>query len=243
METVLHKAATRGHANHGWLDTWHTFSFGHYHDPNRMHFGALRVLNDDTVAPGAGFGKHAHENMEIITLPLNGELEHEDSMGNRALIRPGDVQAMSAGTGIMHSEKNKAQDFPVSFLQIWVFPNKENVAPRYDQQSFRKEEKQNRLLTIVSPIGSADGGVGIYQDAWFSIGDLDKNTTHRYELRKKGNGVYAFLIAGDVTVNAIVMNQRDGLGLSGIDHLSIIANTDAELLLLEVPVEGTENNS
>ncbi|HEY1023164.1 MAG TPA: pirin family protein, partial [Flavisolibacter sp.] len=138
MKTVLHKAATRGHANYGWLDTWHTFSFGNYHDPNRLHFGALRVLNDDTVAPGAGFGQHEHGNMEIITIPLSGALTHEDSMGNKGVIRPGDVQVMSAGTGIMHSEKNESNDSPVSFLQIWIFPDRKDVSPRYEQRSFNK---------------------------------------------------------------------------------------------------------
>jgi hypothetical protein len=236
MKTVLHKSTTRGHANFGWLDTWHTFSFANYHDPNRMHFGALRVLNDDTVAPGAGFGKHPHENMEIISIPLEGELEHADSMDNVAIIRPGDVQAMSAGTGIVHAEKNRNGDSPVRFLQIWVFPNKQGVQPRYDQKSFRHEEKKDHLLTIVSPIGSTDGGVQIYQDAWFSLGSLSNHSTQQYALRKKGNGVYAFLIKGDVTVNEIVMNQRDGLGIWETDHLSITANTDAELLLMEVPM-------
>lgn len=242
METVLYKAATRGHANYGWLDTWHTFSFGNYHDPNRMHFGALRVLNDDTVAPGAGFGKHRHENMEIITLPLTGELEHEDSMGNRGIIRPGDVQVMSAGTGIVHSEKNVSSYLPVSFLQIWIYPGRNDVSPRYEQLSFSKEQTHNHLLTIVSPLDASDGGARICQQAWLSLGSLDKATTHHYNLKKPGNGVYAFLITGDVTVNEIVMNQRDGLGFTDADHLSIIANTDAELLLLEVPVEASQPN-
>ncbi|MBB1287017.1 pirin family protein [Flavisolibacter sp. BT320] len=237
MKSVLYKAATRGHANYGWLDTWHTFSFGNYHDPNRLHFGALRVLNDDTVAPGAGFGKHRHENMEIITIPLKGELEHEDSMGNRGVISPGDVQVMSAGTGIEHSEKNVADDFPVSFLQIWIFPEQNDLAPRYEQRSFTKEEKQNRFLTVVSPMDAADNGVRINQQAWLSLGHLDAGTTHVYNLKKGDNGVYAFLIIGDVTVNDIVLNQRDGLGLSETNHLSIMANTNAEILLLEVPVE------
>jgi len=236
MKTVLHKAATRGHAAHGWLDSWHTFSFAGYHDPNRVHFGALRVLNDDTVAPGMGFGKHPHDNMEIISIPLEGDLEHGDSMGNTTVIKQGDVQIMSAGRGVIHSEKNKNSDRPVKFLQIWVFPNQRNVQPRYDQKSFSKEEKLDKLQTVVSPIGSEDGGVQIHQDAWFSLGNLQKGTSLNYQLKKEGNGVYAFLLDGDVTINDIVLNRRDGLGISEESTLSITANADAEILLMEVPM-------
>lgn len=237
MKTTLHKAATRGHASHGWLDSWHTFSFAGYYDPERMHFGALRVLNDDTVAPGMGFGRHPHDNMEIISIPLEGDLEHGDSMGNKAVIRHGDVQAMSAGTGIVHSEKNANHDKQVRFLQIWVIPKQRNVQPRYDQKAFSDEEKRNKLLTVVSPVGSADGGIQIHQDAWFSLGKLDKGTTVQYEARKEGNGVYAFLLEGDVTINDIIMNRRDGLGIEEEKTLSIIANQDSELLLMEVPMQ------
>jgi len=236
MKTVLHKAATRGHADHGWLNSWHTFSFAGYHDPERVHFGALRVLNDDTVAPGAGFGKHPHDNMEIVSIPLEGDLEHGDSIGNTAVIKQGDVQSMSAGTGVVHSEKNKNGDKQVKFLQIWVFPNERNVQPRYDQKTFSNTEKQNKLLTVVSPIGTNDGGVQIQQDAWFSLGKLDKGTTINYQLKKEGNGVYAFLLEGDVSINDIVMNRRDGLGISEEGTLNIVANADAELLLMEVPM-------
>lgn len=236
MKTTLHKAATRGHASHGWLDSWHTFSFAGYHDPSRIHFGALRVLNDDTVAPGMGFGKHPHDNMEIISIPLQGDLEHGDSMGNTTVIKQGDVQAMSAGTGVVHSEKNRNSDKPVKFLQIWVFPNKKNIAPRYDQKTFTDEEKQNKLVTVVSPVGSKDGGVQIQQDAWFSLGKLEKGTTVEYALKKEGNGVYAFLLEGDVTINDVVLNRRDGLGISEENNLSITANADAELLVMEVPM-------
>lgn len=236
MKTVLHKAATRGHANHGWLDSWHTFSFAGYHDPERMHFGALRVLNDDTVAPGMGFGKHPHDNMEIISIPLEGDLAHEDSMGNEAVISQGDVQAMSAGTGIVHSEKNKNGDRPVRFLQIWVFPKEKNVQPRYDQKTISSEEKHNQLLTVVSPIGTADCGIQIHQDAWFSLGKLEQGKTLDYRLHKEGNGVYAFLLEGDVTINDIVLNRRDGLGIWEQNDLSITANSAAELLLMEVPM-------
>ena len=237
MTSILHKAATRGHASHGWLESWHTFSFAGYYDPERMHFGALRVLNDDSVAPGMGFGKHPHDNMEIISIPLEGDLEHGDSLGNVAVIKQGDVQSMSAGTGVIHSEKNKNSDLPVKFLQIWVFPKERNVQPRYDQKSFAKEEKHNKLVTVVSPIGSDDGGVQIHQDAWFSLGNLEKGQQVNYALKKEGNGVYVFLLEGDLTVNAIVMNRRDGLGLSDVKELAITANTNAEVLLMEVPMQ------
>lgn len=237
MKTILHKANTRGHANHGWLDSWHTFSFAGYYDPSRIHFGALRVLNDDTVAPRMGFGKHPHDNMEIISIPLEGDLEHQDNTGTKAIIRNGDVQVMSAGTGIVHSEKNKNDDQFVKFLQIWVFPNKRDVQPQYDQKFFGDAEKQNKLATIVSPIGTNDGGVQIYQDAWFSLGKLEKGIELNYDLHKKGNGVYVFLIEGNATVNEIAMNRRDGLGISETAQLKIKADNDAEILLMEVPMQ------
>lgn len=236
MKSILHKAATRGHADHGWLVSWHTFSFANYHNPERLHFGALRVLNDDTVAPGMGFGRHPHDNMEIISIPLEGDLEHQDSTGTQAIIRQGDVQAMSAGTGIVHSEKNANSDKPVKFLQIWVFPNQRDVKPRYDQITYKAEEKKDKLLTVVSPVGSSDGGIQIHQNAWFSLGKLSSGTTVQYNRKKEGNGVYAFLLEGDITVNDIVMNRRDGLGIEDEQTLSITANTDAEVLLMEVPM-------
>jgi redox-sensitive bicupin YhaK (pirin superfamily) len=235
MKTILHKANTRGHANHGWLDSWHTFSFAGYYDPERIHFGALRVLNDDTVAPGMGFGRHPHDNMEIISIALEGDLEHQDSMGTKQVIKQGDIQVMSAGMGIQHSEKNKNDDRPVKFLQIWVFPNKKNVQPRYDQKTFTEEDKKNKLLTIVSPIG-ANEGVNIHQDAWFSLGKLNKDIEVNYTLKNKDNGVYVFLLEGDVSINDIVLSRRDGLGISEVENLKIKANTDAELLLMEVPM-------
>ncbi|HEV7780095.1 MAG TPA: pirin family protein [Chitinophagaceae bacterium] len=237
MKTTLHKASTRGHANHGWLNSYHTFSFAGYHDPERMHFGVLRVLNDDTVSGGMGFGTHPHENMEIISIPTSGDLEHFDSMGNKQVIRQGDVQAMSAGTGIQHGEKKKNQDKEVRFFQIWIFPKAKNVTPRYDQKSFADADKHNKLLTVVSPIGTNDGGVQIHQDAWFSLGKLDKNIALDYELKNKANGVYAFVIEGDVTVNGENLNRRDGLAISGADKLTIQADTDAEILLMEVPIQ------
>lgn len=236
MKTFLHKAASRGHASHGWLDSYHTFSFAGYYDPQRMHFGALRVLNDDTVAGGMGFGAHPHDNMEIISIPTSGDLEHKDSMGNTQVIRQGDVQVMSAGTGIQHSEKNKHHDKEVKFFQIWIFPDKKNVTPRYDQKNFSEAEKQNKLLTVVSPLGTNDGGVQIHQNAWFSLGKLDKGFSTSYDLKKKENGVYVFVIEGDVTINGQALNRRDGLGITEAETLEIKADSDAEILLMEVPV-------
>ena len=237
MDAILHKAATRGHAAHGWLESWHTFSFGSYYDPSRVHFGALRILNDDTVAPGAGFGRHPHDNMEIISIPLYGELEHEDSMGNRQVIKQGDVQVMSAGTGITHAEKNRNSDAFVKFLQIWVLPNQQNVPPRYAQQTFSEAEKHNQLLTIVSPMGHTEG-VNIYQNAWFSLGKLDKGVSVHYNLHDSNNGTYTFVLEGDVTVNEFALNRRDGLGLLTATSMQITADTDAEILVMEVPLLG-----
>lgn len=236
MKLVIHKAGSRGHANHGWLDTYHTFSFAGYYDPERIHFGALRVLNDDTVSGGMGFGTHPHDNMEIISIPTSGDLEHRDSMGNVQVIRAGDVQAMSAGTGIEHAEKNRNHDKEVRFFQIWIFPNKKNVEPRYDQKSFPEAEKHNKLLTVVSPLGTNDGGVQIHQDAWFSLGKLDKDYHTVYKLNKKGNGVYAFVINGQVQINGQVLDNRDGMGISDTDELDIKTGSDADLLLMEIPM-------
>lgn len=236
MNTVLHKAGTRGHAAHGWLDSWHTFSFANYHDSERIHFGALRVLNDDTVAPGMGFGRHPHDNMEIISIPLEGDLEHQDNTGTNQVIRKGDVQVMSAGSGIAHSEKNHSHNQPVKFLQIWVFPNKKNVSPRYDQKTFNEADRHNRLATIVSPLGTSDEGVQVHQDAWFSLGKLDPGTTLDYQLHREGNGVYAFVLEGDAQVAGIDLNRRDGLGISDTNAFSLTAHSNAEVLLMEVPM-------
>jgi len=235
-KTTLHKANTRGHADHGWLNARHSFSFASHHDPDRMHFGVLRVLNDDTVAGGQGFGRHPHDNMEIITIPLEGALEHQDSMGHKEVIQSGDVQVMSAGTGITHSEYNANKDKPVKLLQIWLFPNKHNVAPRYGQATFKKEDRINKLQQIVSPGPSADG-LWIHQDAWFHLGSLEKGFQTEYNLKKEGNGVYAFVINGDVSINGTSLNKRDGLGISGTDKLRIQADSDAEILLIEVPMD------
>lgn len=234
--TVLHRADTRGHANHGWLDSYHTFSFANYYNPDRMHFGVLRVLNDDWVAPGRGFGRHPHDNMEIISIPLVGDLEHQDSMNNKQVIRQGDIQVMSAGTGIFHSEFNRNPDKEVRFLQIWVFPNKKNVEPRYDQLAYDRAKAHNNLLQVLSP-NPDDAGVWIHQDAWFHLGNLDKGFQTAYTLKRPGkNGVYAFVIDGKVSINGHALNRRDGLGLWDTAELSIQADEKAELLLMEVPM-------
>jgi quercetin 2,3-dioxygenase len=235
MNTVLHKAGTRGHANHGWLDTSHTFSFAHYYDPARMNFGVLRVLNDDFVDGGMGFGRHPHDNMEIISIPLEGDLEHKDSMGNVAVIKQNDVQILSAGTGIYHSEYNKNPDKKVNFLQIWVFPKEKNIRPRYDQRSFKPEDRINKLQQIVSASGTGEG-VWINQDAWFHLGKLKKDFQTEYAIKQNGNGVYTFVIDGDITVNGQKLNKRDGLGVWDTDKITIAANTDAEILLMEIPM-------
>jgi redox-sensitive bicupin YhaK (pirin superfamily) len=233
--TILHPAATRGHANHGWLNSYHTFSFANYYNPERIHFGALRVLNDDTVAGGMGFGRHPHDNMEIISIPLSGDLEHQDSMGNKAVIRQNDVQIMSAGTGVAHSEKNHSATEQVKFLQIWVIPNKKNVTPRYDQLTFEPAARYNQLLQVVSP-NPDDAGVWINQDAWFHLGNLEKGFSTDYTFKKAGNGVYAFVLEGDVTINGQTLHRRDGFGVWDTDKLSIQADSNAELLLMEVPM-------
>jgi quercetin 2,3-dioxygenase len=236
--TVLHKADTRGHANHGWLDSHHTFSFANYYNPERMHFGVLRVLNDDQVAAGMGFGTHPHDNMEIISIPLEGDLEHKDSMGNSTVIKSGDIQVMSAGTGVQHSEYNKNSDKLTKFLQIWVFPNKRNVTPRYDQMTLNAEDRHNKLQQIISP-NADDEGVWIHQDAWFHLGTFDKDFQADYTVKRAGNGVYAFVLSGDVTINGNQLHTRDGLGIWETEKLAITANSEAEILLMDVPMSLT----
>jgi len=236
METILHKAETRGHANHGWLDTWHSFSFASYYDPKRMNFGALRVLNDDTVAPGMGFGKHPHDNMEIISLPLSGDLEHEDSMGNKAIIREGDIQMMSAGTGVFHSERNKNRNKEVKFLQIWIFPKIKNVEPRYDQISLKELEVLNEFYQILSP-NENDAGIWIHQDAWFSMGHFTNRWEGDYKLHKSGNGIYLFVIEGTANVADQKLNKRDGIGIWETKAISIQSEAGSKILLMEVPME------
>jgi redox-sensitive bicupin YhaK (pirin superfamily) len=232
---ILHKADTRGHANHGWLNAYHSFSFASYHDPNRVHFGMLRVLNDDTIAAGMGFGTHPHDNMEIITIPQHGELEHKDSMGNHGIIGAGDIQVMSAGTGIQHSEFNHNKDKEVKLLQIWIFPNKKNVTPRYGQMSLNVAERKNKLQQVVSP-NPDDAGMWIHQDAWFHMTNLDAGNKINYQLKKKGNGVYCFVLEGDVNINGQDLSRRDGLGIWDTDSFDITAKSNTEVLLMEIPM-------
>jgi quercetin 2,3-dioxygenase len=236
MKTVFHKADTRGHAYHGWLDAHHTFSFANYYDPLRIQFGALRVLNDDIVQGGRGFGQHPHDNMEIITIPLRGSLEHKDNTGGHGIIKAGEVQVMSAGTGVQHSEVNASATEEVNLLQIWVFPRQKNVQPRYDQKQFSVDGRINKWQTIVSPAKDTEA-LWVNQDTWFSLGKFTKGFSKEYVLNKVGHGVYAFVIEGDVTINGQKLNRRDGLGIWDIDKLTVVADNDAEVLLMEVPMK------
>ncbi|MBL6657901.1 MAG: pirin family protein [Flavobacteriales bacterium] len=234
--TVLHKGNTRGSANHGWLKVNHTFSFANYHNPNRMNFGVLRVLNDDTIAGGRGFNTHPHDNMEIITIPLEGDLEHKDNMGNGTVIKNGDIQVMSAGKGITHSEFNANKELPVKLLQIWLFPNKRNVTPRYDQLSLKSISKQNTFNQILSP-SSMDQGVWIHQNAWFSLGEFTKDMDIDYKLNSDTNGVYAFIIEGGAVIQKQKLEKRDGFGIWNSKQINITAKKDSKILLMEVPMK------
>lgn len=237
MKTVLHKANTRGHANHGWLDSHHSFSFANYYNPERMNFGVLRVLNDDVVAEGRGFGTHPHDNMEIISIPLEGDLEHKDSMGNTTVIKQGDVQVMSAGTGVFHSEYNKNADQAVKFLQIWMFPREKNVNPRYDQITLETGNLKNQLHQVLSP-NQDDAGVWAHQDAWFQMGEFEQGHESTYALQSKRNGVYVFVLKGEVSIEGQTLNERDGFGIWDTEAIRITANSDAKLLLMDVPMDA-----
>ncbi|MDC1068915.1 pirin family protein [Candidatus Kapabacteria bacterium] len=237
MNTVLHRSNTRGVANHGWLNSHHSFSFANYYNPERMNFGALRVLNDDRVAAGQGFGKHPHDNMEIISIPLEGDLEHKDSMGNTTVIKEGDIQVMSAGTGVFHSEYNKNQDREVKFLQIWVVPNTRNVTPRYDQIPLSSIKIDNDFYQVLSP-NSDDQGVWINQDAWFNLGELKEGATKTYTINKPGNGLYVFLLDGSLEIAGNKLESRDGFGVWNTDSVDINITKDSKVLLMEVPMLG-----
>ncbi len=235
MKTILHKAGERGHADHGWLNSYHSFSFAGFYDPTKEHFGELRVLNDDTVKGGYGFSKHPHENMEIVSIPLHGDLEHKDSTGRHEIIRENDVQIMSAGSGIAHSETNANKDREVKFLQVWVFPKEQNITPRYEQKTFKPEDRQNKILTVAAP--DDEQAVWINQDAWFSLGNMDEGFETTYTVKKNGNGVYAFVIEGDVTINDQPLSKRDAAGIWETDKISIKANSAAQILLIDVPMQ------
>lgn len=235
MKTVFHPSDSRGYANHGWLEARHSFSFASWYQPDRLHFGALRVLNDDIIQGGMGFGTHPHDNMEIVTIPLKGDLEHKDSMGNSAVIREGDIQVMSAGTGVQHSEYNNSPDKEINLFQLWLFPNKQNVKPRYDQLPIRSLHQKNKFFQILSPSAN-DQGVWIHQDAWMHILDADQDQYFDYVLQSPENGVYLIVIEGEVEVDNQTLFRRDAIGIWETDKLTIKTKTDAELLLVQVPM-------
>ena len=235
MKTIIHRAETRGYANHGWLDTHHTFSFAGYYNPERINFGALRVLNDDIVEGGMGFGTHPHENMEIISIPLKGALEHKDSMGNTHAIKVNDVQVMSAGTGLLHSEYNHYQDQSVNFLQIWVFPFVKDVEPRYEQLTFDPEKRKNQLQQIVSSSQEKEG-LWIYQDVRFYLADLEEGKTLSHSLKSENHGIYLFLIEGELRINNEVLMKRDGIGIAQTPNITLTAQKNSSVLMMEVPV-------
>jgi redox-sensitive bicupin YhaK (pirin superfamily) len=235
MKTVLHKAETRGRAERGWLHSRHTFSFADYYDPERMGFGALRVINDDIIAPGAGFGTHAHDNMEIISIPLSGSLRHQDSMANIQVIRQSEVQIMSAGAGISHSEYNASDSEPVNFLQIWVIPKERDIEPRYDQKEFPAENRKDRFQVVVAP-DSEDGAMWINQESWFVLGNFSAGHREPYRLHTDENGVYVFVLEGGAEVADERLGRRDGLGISESGEFEIAAAADCQLLMIEVPL-------
>jgi len=236
MKTVLHKADSRGKADHGWLKANHTFSFAGYFDPERIHFGVLRVLNDDYVSGGMGFGMHPHNNMEIITIPLSGAVEHKDSMGNHGIIESGEVQVMSAGTGVLHSEFNKNKEEALTLLQIWVMPSKPGLEPRYDQAAFDFKFK-NEWIQVISPFGSDEPGLKIHQSARFYLGRLDKGFGKEYAIKSEQNGLYVFVIEGEITVDSQKLNTRDGYGVWETDSVYIQADSEARVLLMDLPMQ------
>ena len=235
MKSIFHKASERGHANHGWLNAHHSFSFASWQDPTKVHFGLLRVLNDDIIAPGMGFGMHPHDNMEIVTIPLSGTLEHKDSMGNIGVIKPNEIQAMSAGSGLMHSEYNHSKTEPINLLQIWVFPKVRNIEPRYDQRVFSAEEKEGKFKTIVAPV-KADDIMWINQDAYFSLGKFKAGSSVDYTIQNKGNGAYIFMIEGGATIEGNTLGKRDAIGIWEMEKISMSVTADAEILVIDVPM-------
>jgi hypothetical protein len=236
MKKVIHKSSTRGYADHGWLKSYHSFSFANYYNPAKSNFGLLRVLNDDQVAGGKGFGTHPHENMEIISIPLRGDLEHKDSTGIQRVIKQNDVQVMSAGTGVFHSEYNHSTTEPVEFLQLWIFPKLKNIAPRYDQATFQPADRKNKLQQIVSPLSSSGEGLKINQDAYLSLLELEEGKDLFYEVKAPGNGVYLFLLNGGLNVEGESLDKRDAIGLWDLKGFSVAAAQKSEILFIEVPM-------
>jgi redox-sensitive bicupin YhaK (pirin superfamily) len=238
MKTTIHKSDSRGHADHGWLNAHHSFSFASWHNPEKVHFGMLRVLNDDIVQEGKGFGTHPHDNMEIITIPLKGSLQHKDSMGNTSIIKAGEVQVMSAGSGVSHSEFNPSETDPVNLFQIWIFPDKKDVEPRYDQKEFNSADRKNKFQTIISPKDKViDGSMWIHQNAHLSLGNFDKSKVFNYDVRSKGNGVYVMVINGKIEVDGKTLGKRDAIGIEDTDKINFKSIEDSELLLIEVPMK------
>ena len=238
MKTKLFEANSRGNADHGWLKANFSFSFGNYYNPERVQFGMLRVLNDDTIAGGMGFGTHPHANMEIITIPLEGGLKHRDSMGNEGVIRFGEVQVMSAGTGIQHSEMNASQNETAKTLQLWVFPDEEDVIPRYDQKSFDIENQINTFVNIVSPKDKNDGNaLWVYQQTFLNLGIFEKDTSFSYKVNIPENGVYIFLIEGEIEVDNQILRTRDAMGIIDFEQFEIKINSKSKILLIEVPMK------
>ena len=235
MNKIVHRSIDRGFSNLGWLESYHSFSFADYVDLDKMHFGALRVLNDDRVDAGKGFSMHSHQNMEIISIPLSGGLEHQDNMRNRSIIQQGDVQVMSAGKGIFHSEYNTNQNREVQFPQIWVIPNKKDVVPRYDQISIIDLQIKNQLYQILSPIPE-DDGIWIHQEAWFYLGEFDRDKKQTYEIKKTGNGVYVFVLEGEIKISGEKINQRDAIGIWNTSSIETSAETDSRPLVIDVPM-------
>lgn len=248
MTTILHKANTRGHADQGWLNSFFSFSFAGYYNPQRVQFGVLRVLNDDRVEGGKGFGSHPHDNMEIISIPLEGSLAHEDNMGHKEIVSAGEIQVMSTGKGVFHSEYNDSPDQPVKFLQIWVFPNKLNVTPRYDQVRLEPSKEHNALQQLIYPYPGADArtepgdkaeGAWIYQDAWFHMGTFDAGRKFQYDIKKAGNGVYLFVIDGSFLYNGQRLETRDGLGVTDVENLDLeAAEQGSRILIMDVPMKN-----
>ncbi|MFZ7116236.1 MAG: pirin family protein [Bacteroidota bacterium] len=235
MKKIFHAASSRGHADHGWLNAHHSFSFASWYDPSRVHFGMLRVLNDDIVAGGQGFGTHPHNDMEIITIILKGALEHKDNMGNGSVIRPGDVQVMSAGTGVMHSEFNPSKDEATNLFQLWIFPKEKGIKPRYDQRTFNVADRKNKIQTVVSGFKTGDE-LYIHQDAAISLADLGKDTELKYAMKSKENGAYIMVINGAVEIEGQNLQQRDAIGVWESENVSIKASENAEIIIIEVPM-------
>lgn len=233
---ILHAANTRGHANHGWLNSHHTFSFASYHNPERVHFGVLRVLNDDWIAGGTGFGKHPHDNMEIVTIPLTGALEHQDSMGNKEVLHAGEVQAMSAGTGIFHSEYNAKADEPCTLLQIWIFPEERNVTPQYAQKFYDVDAVKREWHAVVNPMGQGDG-LGIHQQAWFNLTRIPAGERRDYAVKRAENGVYFFVIEGGISLDSHALGTRDAAGVWGQERYAVMATEDAYVLAIDLPLQ------